>query len=115
MRMLPPGPSAGPWTTFRALRDPCGTLERCAKRYGDPFTISLPMQGPVVVTGDPAAIRTVFAADPETFGSSQARSMAPFLGDASLVVLEGPAHRRARKLLNPPFHGDRMRAYGEAM
>jgi cytochrome P450 len=90
-------------------------LERCARRYGDPFTISLPMQGPCVVTGDPAAIRSVFAADPETFGSSQARSMGPFLGEGSLVVLEGPAHRRARKLLNPPFHGDRMRAYGEAM
>jgi cytochrome P450 len=103
------------WATVRALRDPYGALERCARRYGDPFTLPLLTPGPVVVTGDPSAIRAAFALDPESIGSTQARSMGPILGASSLVALEGAAHRRARKLLNPPFHGDRMRAYGDVM
>jgi cytochrome P450 len=97
------------------LRDPFGALERCARTYGDPFTISLPTQGTIVVTQQPAAIRGVFSADPDTFGSSGARVMGPILGPGSVLIQEGAAHRRARKLLNPPFHGDRMRAHGRVM
>jgi cytochrome P450 len=103
------------WTTFRALCDPYAVLEGYARRYGDPFTVPLLTPGPVVVTADPAAIRAAFALDPEAIGSTQARTMGPILGASSLVALEGTAHRRARKLLNPPFHGDRMRGYGDVM
>jgi cytochrome P450 len=97
------------------LRDPYGALARCARTYGDPFTISLPTQGTIVVTQQPTAIRGVFAADPDTFGSSGARVMGAILGPGSVLIQEGTAHRRARKLLNPPFHGDRMRAHGRVM
>ncbi len=30
-----------------------------------------------------------------------------------MIVLEGDRHPQERKLLMPPFHGDRMRNYGE--
>ena len=113
--ILPPGPPGGFIASVRTLRDPFGALVRFARQYGDPFTISLPLQGQIVVTADPVAIRSVFAADPDTFGSSGAKVMTPILGPGSVVALEGAAHRRARKLLNPPFHGDRMRAHGRLM
>jgi cytochrome P450 len=115
MRSSPPGPAGPLLATVRALRDPYAALAGYARRYGDPFTLPLLMPGPVVVTGDPSAIRAAFAMDPDSLGSSQARTMGPILGASSLVALEGAAHRRARKLLNPPFHGDRMRAYGDVM
>nr|WP_094675739.1 cytochrome P450 [Hydrocoleum sp. CS-953] len=35
------------------------------------------------------------------------------LGENSILSLTGDRHRRERKLLMPPFHGDRMRNYGE--
>jgi cytochrome P450 family 110 len=114
MQPLPPGPSSPTLSLVRMMRDAYGLTARLAKQYGDPFTVRLPMQGPIVVTGDPAAIRGIFAADPETFASA-GESMAPIIGRNSMVVLEGAAHRRARKLLTPPFHGSRMRAYGELM
>lgn len=112
MSPLPPGPGGGILTTLGIIRDPYGALARHARRYGDPFTIPVPLQGKIVVTADPGAIRSVYGADPDTFGSSAARTLGPFVGAGSVVVLEGGAHRRARKLLNPPFHGERMRAYG---
>ena len=40
--------------------------------------------------------------------------LAPLLGSASLLLQEGEEHMRRRKLMLPPFHGERMRGY-EAM
>ena len=30
-----------------------------------------------------------------------------------MLLLDGPEHMRERKTLLPPFHGERMQAYGE--
>ena len=30
-----------------------------------------------------------------------------------MLLLDGERHRRHRRLLMPPFHGERMRAYGQ--
>jgi cytochrome P450 len=35
----------------------------------------------------------------------------PLLGPGSLLLQEGDEHLRRRKLMLPPFHGERMRAY----
>src|SRR5438552_3246305 len=37
----------------------------------------------------------------------------PFLGDASVLLLDGAEHLRQRRLLLPPFHGERMLAYAD--
>jgi cytochrome P450 len=115
MNNLPPGTSSGLFSMLGMMRDPYGAISRYSRKFGDPFTISGFMQGPIVVTGDPAAIRTIFAADPDIYGSSGAKVMGPILGAGSVLIVEGAAHRRARKLLNPPFHGDRMRAHARLM
>jgi cytochrome P450 len=112
MTALPPGPSGGLFATLRVLRDPYGEAVRCVRKYGDPFTLKLPLQGPIVITGEPAAIRSIFAANPLAFASAAADSMGPIIGSRSILMLEGAEHLRARKLLTPPFHGARMRAYG---
>jgi cytochrome P450 len=45
---------------------------------------------------------------PSAAGNSPVR---PVMGAHSVVVLTGPEHMRQRKLLLPPFHGERMREY----
>jgi cytochrome P450 len=37
------------------------------------------------------------------------------LGSRSLIVLDGAEHMRDRKLILPPFHGERMRSYGDVI
>jgi cytochrome P450 family 110 len=49
------------------------------------------------------------------FRTFAADALTGVLGDGSLLVAYGEPHKRARKLLQPPFHGARMRAYGRAM
>ena len=112
--MLPPGPSTpSAVQTWEWLARPTTLLRRCAARYGEPFTLRTAWtDAPMVVVSDPAAVRAVFAApvDVATAGASST-FLEPFVGPHSILVLDGPAHLRQRKLMLPPFHGDRMRAH----
>jgi cytochrome P450 len=113
---LPPGP----WLPSLVqlawfIRDRMGMLEYCAKRFGEFFTIRLPMQT-FVFTWDPEAVKTIFTGDPAVYFAGQANNiLRPFLGDYSVLLLDGAEHLRQRRLLLPPFHGERMLAYGQLM
>lgn len=100
--------------TARLVKDPYSFHRACRARYGDPYTVPS-LNGKVVCTGDPEGIREIFSADPETFAPWAADTLRPMLGDGSILVLGGERHKRERKLLMPPFHGERMRAYGTLM
>jgi cytochrome P450 len=112
MNNLPPGPESPLVTTLKYLRDPYGTMLQTAQRYGEPYTWPS-FLGKMVVTGVPAGIRTLFAADPDTYLALGAELLGPVLGESNLILLSGERHRAMRKLQMPPFHGARMRAYGQ--
>ena len=108
---LPPGPRGSVVQMLRYARDPLGFYADCARRFGDVFTIPTVL-GPIVVCGDPEGVRSIFALPPESFSRWSTDSVSPLLGEASLLLSGGARHARDRKLLTPPFHGERMRAYG---
>ncbi len=114
---LPPGP---PQSQLRQVLEwtwrPVPLLEECRRRYGDAFTLRMAGLPPIVILSDPAAVREVFTGDPEKLRSGQAnRFLEAALGRRSLLVLDGSEHLRERKLMLPPFHGERMRAYAEVI
>lgn len=115
--MLPPGPSQIPLLQTRAwLREPYPFLDRCRARYGDTFTVRLAGFSSAVFTGDPALVKAVFTEDPRIMLAGAGNDiLRPFLGENSLLTLDGARHARDRRLMTPPFHGQRMRAYGEAI
>jgi cytochrome P450 len=92
-------------------------LEWCVKRYGYIFTLRMPGGENVVSISDPDAIKTVFRADPGTLevGVGGNALLEPLLGSSSLLLLDGTRHLQRRKLVLPPFHGERMQRYGELM
>lgn len=110
MATLPPGPRSSLGFMVRYLRDPIGCMLPLAREYGDP--VLFPGSPAVVFTGDPAGIKAIYSADPDTFEPLN-QDLGVFVGARSLILLGGAEHRRARKLMTPPFHGARMRAYGE--
>jgi cytochrome P450 len=114
---LPPGPRwPAVFQTIALLRSGQTWIERASKRFGDLFTIRTLIFGTQVFTSDPAIIKQVFTGDPDIFHAGEANSAAKLLtGDRSVLVLDGDPHRRARRLLTPPFHGERMQAYAETM
>src|SRR4051812_6933588 len=103
------GPRFRPTQTLRFTKDIIGFLRDCADRYGDPFVADLPI-GRSVVTGDPQALKEIFTADSNIFEPLTRSMFGPVLGPNSLFLLMGDDHKRGRKLMLPPFHGDRMRA-----
>ena len=92
-------------------------MRACAEAYGDAFTIRLIGLPPMVFFIDPAAIKQVFTGDPEHLraGQAQKRIFKPLVGPNSILLLDGARHQRERKLLLPPFHGERLRLYGDIM
>ncbi|HSP77056.1 MAG TPA: cytochrome P450, partial [Myxococcaceae bacterium] len=111
---LPPGPRLAPLQSFLFQKDAPRFCQECRSRYGDPFTAPL-VVGNVVITGHPEGVRDIFSADPALFAPFADVPLAPALGEHSLILLGGARHKRERKLLMPPFHGERMRAHGQLM
>ncbi|MFV8749644.1 cytochrome P450 [Nannocystaceae bacterium ST9] len=115
MSALPPGPRSKLLASLAVIREPLGTLTDALARYGDPFTIPL-MHGHLVLTADPERIRELFSnSDVELFDTFGVTTLVPLFGRHSVLLMAGEPHRRERKLLMPPFHGERMRAYGNTI
>lgn len=81
-----------------------------AKRYGTAFTVRLPFFGPTVIISDPALVKQFFQTRTDVVRNVEP-NLDLVLGPGSTFGLQDQEHRRRRKLLVPPFHGKRMRAY----
>jgi len=115
---LPGGPKVPPLalTLVWALA-PTWVMDRCARRYGEAFTLTFGPSGrKLVMLSEPDAVKAVFTAPPDVAPSAAGASpIAPVMGPSSVIVLTGPEHMRQRKLLLPPFHGERMREYADVI
>ncbi|AFZ24837.1 cytochrome P450 [Cylindrospermum stagnale PCC 7417] len=98
------------------IADPIGYLETASKHYGDIFTAQVGWGvAPHVFVSNPQAIQQILTSESKQFSPYSElfiNFMKPFLGEHSIMRVEGDRHRRQRQLLMPPFHGERMRAYG---
>jgi cytochrome P450 len=98
------------------MRDPFRLLDDCAQRFGETFTLTLAGFPPTVVFSDPAAVKEVFADDGNGLHAGEmAKALEVFLGSSSVLLLDGTEHMRHRKLLLPPFRGERMQSYAHSM
>lgn len=112
---LPDGPKTSAFLqTLQWLVRPIETLDTWAQQYGDTFRLLGNQLPPLVYFSSPDALQTIFTADPEQIRSTQkSEVIKPLLGEHSIIFLDGDRHRRQRRLLIPPFHGERMREYGQ--
>ncbi|MBW4582346.1 MAG: cytochrome P450 [Tildeniella nuda ZEHNDER 1965/U140] len=96
--------------------NPVGYMEAAARQHPDIFAASVVgLDGSLVFVNEPQAIQEILTNDRKTFlalGCSN-RILSPLLGDYAVIMLDGDRHKRRRQLLMPPFHGERMRAYGQ--
>jgi cytochrome P450 len=115
------GPIPGPTSpravqTVRWLVRPWAMMEELHRRHGDMFTVQIANEGTWVFLAHPDAVKQVFTGDPRLLHAGEAnRILLPLLGHHSVLLLDDQAHMRQRKLMLPPFHGERMRRYEEVM
>jgi cytochrome P450 len=113
---MPPGSHApGVVQLLRYARDPLGFLSAHQRRYGDIFTVRFPYFGQITYVAQPDLVKALFTGDPAVFhaGEANASVLEPALGPNSVLTLDDAPHLRQRKLLLPPFHGERVERYGE--
>jgi cytochrome P450 family 135 len=110
---LPPGPSAPPAVqTVRWMFRPLEFLDSCRRLYGDAFSVTfVGFQSPSVFISHPDAIRDLYRSRENTLPPGRSLALEPVMGSRSVLLLEGAEHLSRRKLMLPPFHGERMRAY----
>lgn len=98
---------------FYLILRPTNYMDDNVRRYGATFQIGADSESPLVYVGDPEIVRAVFALDDSMAETGRNnRVLQPMVGNHSILLLDGDPHRRQRKLLMPPFHGDRLRSYG---
>jgi cytochrome P450 family 135 len=115
----PPGPRGpGPLLGLGWLLGEPRLFPRWRERYGNVFMLHATGFGvPLVVIADPSEAKRIFAGDPATLRAGDANSgpLRQLVGDQSVLLLDEERHLNRRKLMLPPFHGERMRVYGELM
>jgi len=110
---LPPVLSTPPVVqTARWLLRPIALLESCRRRFGDTFGVQfLGFKTPLFMISDPDAVRALYSEREHGLPPGRTFALRPIMGPRSVLLLEGAEHLQRRKLMLPPFHGERMRAY----
>lgn len=94
------------------LLRPFEYLEECNKKYGDMFTMRFLGLPPLVFIAHPQGIKEIFGTNAKYFDVGRTNDLArPILGNNSLIIMDGSRHKRERKLLMPPFHGEKVKSY----
>jgi cytochrome P450 len=113
----PPGPGWPRWVqTFFFIFGSRWFISRMARRYGPIVQLGTAFDSNFVMVFDPALVKDIFRGSPERLRAGEANEpLGPALGMRSVLLLDGEEHLRQRRLMLPPFHGQRMRAYEDAM
>ena len=114
---LPPEPKGSSLSqTLRWAFRPLQFMDDCRRRYGDNFSVRfLGFERPMVLISDPAAIKALYTERSHGLPPGRNIILEPILGSKSLLIQEGAEHLSRRKLMLPPFHGERMRSYEAAV
>ncbi|MEM6503782.1 MAG: cytochrome P450 [Cyanobacteria bacterium P01_C01_bin.89] len=115
-----PGPTSPSFVqTLYWLVDPLGLMDNHTKNYGDLFAVNSigPGYDKLIFACHPRQIKELFARDGKELSTPGRFNglIQPLVGSQSLLLLSGNDHRRRRKLILPPFHGDRLKSYGNTI
>jgi cytochrome P450 len=102
--------------TYQWITDPVGFMESSAQTYPDLFSAQLiGFEHGAVFVQHPQALQTIVMNERRLFPAlgKENRIVEPMVGSQSIIMLDGDRHKRQRQLMLPPFHGERLKAYGQ--
>ena len=110
---LPPGPDLSPSEQARLwIESPVQFWESCHREFGDVFTVQLGSLGSTVLFANPDAVRSIFAIPSHKFECHQYNEHYKYvMGSRSLLVQDGPTHRRQRRMLLPALRVEQIGRY----
>ncbi len=91
---------------------PLAFMARNRERIGNAFSVRfLGFERPMVLVSDPAAVKALYTERRNGLPPGRSFQLEPVLGSRSVLLLTGEEHIARRRLMLPPFHGERMRSY----
>ncbi|MDF5720580.1 MAG: cytochrome P450 [Rhizonema sp. PD37] len=104
--------------TLQWVFNPLGYMRKNFEQRGDFFRaeVSPVNPEPIVFINHPEAIQYLLTHDSSEELTSPGEvnvQIKALFGENSVLLLNGKQHRQRRQLIVPPFHGERMRAYGD--
>jgi cytochrome P450 len=113
-----PGPRTPAYLQLlRWILDPIGFMQNSTREYGDIFgaKLGLSFGDKIIFVSSPLALQQILTNDRKQFSAPGELNqiISSLLGDYSVILLSGEVHKKRRQLLLPPFHGERMRSYGD--
>jgi cytochrome P450 len=98
------------------LTGPISFMASARRRYGDAFSVRfVGFRTPMVMVCDPEVIRALYSERAHGLPPGRTTTLLPVMGPRSLLLLEGSEHLTRRRMMLPPFHGERMRSYETVM
>lgn len=114
MPTLPRSSTPTPVQLYNWIFHPLDYLETNHRRFGDIFEARGTMMDWIFIS-HPESLKAVFTQDGQAISApgDYNQVLTTLLGHRSLMLLNGAEHRARRQLVMPPFHGERLKIYGE--
>jgi cytochrome P450 family 110 len=115
MKLIPKLKQSSLKQRLQWIAQPDKYMDSAAAQAPDLFLADITGGEGYIFVNHPEAMRQIVTSDRSKYfaSSKESRMLQPLVGDDSLLMIEGDRHKQRRKLLLPPFHGERMQAYGE--
>ncbi|MGF1567152.1 MAG: cytochrome P450 [Nodosilinea sp.] len=114
MATIPQSRTPQPVQLLNWIFRPLDYMETNQRQLGDMFLARLRVTEWVYVS-HPDALKYILTHDAQEFSAPGETNLIlkPLLGSNSVIMLSGTRHQERRKLVMPPFHGERLKVYGE--
>jgi cytochrome P450 family 110 len=115
MKLIPKLKQSSLKQRLQWIAQPDKYMDSAAEQAPDLFLADITGGEGYIFVNHPEAMRQIVTSDRSKYfaSSKDSRLLQPLVGDNSLLMIEGDRHKQRRKLLLPPFHGERMQTYGE--
>ncbi|MGR3274493.1 cytochrome P450 [Acaryochloris marina NIES-2412] len=120
MQAIPTPKTPKFWQATQWVLDPLGYMNTNFSRFGDMFKAQVPSGSdePWVLINNPKVLQYILTHDTgkEFTAPGEVNSLlAQVMGWQNLILLSGKQHQHRRRLVMPPFHGERLNVYGQVI
>ncbi len=115
MQLIPKLKQSSLQQRLQWIAKPHKYMDAAVQQAPDLFQADITAKDGYVFVNHPEAMRQIVTSDRQKYFASSKDNelLKPLVGANSLLLIEGDRHRQRRKLLLPPFHGERMQAYAQ--
>ncbi|MGA1357358.1 MAG: cytochrome P450, partial [Prochlorothrix sp.] len=123
MTSIPESATPALFQFFQFALNPTSYQTHLSRRFGDIFRAYISFRRQqygqetrLFILSEPKALQQILSQDTGKVFSAPGevnQLLAPLVGNNSVILVSGQTHRRRRQMVTPPFHGERLKVFGD--